>query len=84
MEEALVIGALGTALGVVGGRILLAWLIRVNVSDTLPDVGVLTDVAPATYALAVAAGTVVVALAPVLTVRRLRRADVPAALRVVE
>jgi putative ABC transport system permease protein len=84
MWEALVLGALGTAAGIVGGRALLEWLVRVNMSDTLPDVGVLIDVAPATYALAVVAGTVVVALAPVLTARRLRRADVPAALRVVE
>jgi putative ABC transport system permease protein len=82
--EALIIGALGTAAGIAGGRLLLDWLIRVNVSDTLPDVGVLTDVAPATYALAIVAGTVVVALAPVLTARRLRRADVPGALRVME
>jgi putative ABC transport system permease protein len=41
-------------------------------------------VAPATYLTAAVLGVVAVALAPVLTLRRFRRMDIPATLRVVE
>ena len=46
--------------------------------------GTLIAVSPLSYALAVAAGTLVVAATPLLTLRALARPDVPAALRVVE
>jgi ABC-type polar amino acid transport system ATPase subunit len=39
---------------------------------------------PFTYVLTVVTGTVIVALAPLLTLRRLRRVDIPSTLRVVE
>jgi putative ABC transport system permease protein len=84
VAEALVIGLLGTAAGLGAGHALLAWIVRTNLSATMPDVGVLTTVGGATYAVALAAGTVVVAAAPLLTLRRLRRTDLPGALRVVE
>jgi putative ABC transport system permease protein len=84
VAEAVMIGALGTAVGIAGGRVVLSWIVNENMPETMPDIGTLVAVAPLTYALAVAAGTVVVAAAPLLTLRRLRRTDVPAALRVVE
>jgi putative ABC transport system permease protein len=84
MVEALTIGALGTVAGIAGGRAVLSWVVNDSMAETIPDVGVLVAVAPTTYAVAVAAGTIVVAAAPVLTRRRLRRLDVPAMLRVVE
>jgi putative ABC transport system permease protein len=52
--------------------------------ETMPDIGGLISIGPTTYLLAVIAGVVVVALAPLLTVRRLRRTDMSATLRVVE
>jgi putative ABC transport system permease protein len=84
MTEALLVGALGTAVGLVAGRALLGWIIHTNMRDTMPDIGGLISVGPTTYLLAAIAGIVVVALAPLLTMRRLRRADVSATLRVVE
>jgi putative ABC transport system permease protein len=82
--EALLIGAFGTVAGIVGGRAVLAWIVNTNMPETMPDIGMLVSVTPATYALAAAAGVLVVAAAPLLTLRRLRRTDIPAALRVVE
>jgi putative ABC transport system permease protein len=82
--EALLIGTLGTAVGLLAGRALLAWIINTNMRETMPDIGGLISVGPASYLLAVIAGIVVVALAPLLTLRRLRRTDMSATLRVVE
>ena len=84
MAEALLIGALGTAVGLVAGRALLSWIINTNMRETMPDIGGLIGVGPTTYLLAVISGVVVVALGPLLTMRRLRRTDIPATLRVVE
>jgi putative ABC transport system permease protein len=84
IAEALLIGALGTAAGVAAGHGLLSWIVNTNMPETMPDIGTLTAVTPLTYTLAIAAGTIVVATAPLLTVRRLRHADLPATLRVIE
>jgi putative ABC transport system permease protein len=84
IAEAVTIGALGTAIGIAGGRAVLSWIVNENMPETMPDIGTLVAVAPLTYALAVTAGTVVVAAAPLFTLRRLRRTDIPATLRVVE
>jgi putative ABC transport system permease protein len=84
VTEALLIGAFGTAAGIAAGHALLTWIVNENMPETMPDVGTVVSVAPVTYGLAVIAGVVVVAAAPLLTLPRLRRTDVPAALRVVE
>jgi putative ABC transport system permease protein len=84
MTEALLIGALGTAVGLIAGRALLGWIMNTNMRETMPDIGGLISVGPTTYLLAVISGVVVVALAPLLAMRRLRRTDMSAALRVVE
>ena len=82
--EAVIIGALGTAVGIAGGRALLSWLINTNMPETMPEIGTLTSVAPFTYVLALVTGTLMVGVAPLLTLRRLRRIDLSGALRVVE
>ena len=84
VTESLVIGVLGTAIGLVAGRLLLEWLVRVLLPGTLPDIGIIAYLAPRTTATAAALGIVAVALAPLLTLRRLRRMDIPSTLRVVE
>jgi putative ABC transport system permease protein len=84
VAEGLIIGALGTAVGVAAGHAVLSWILHTTMPETMPDIGLLTAVAPVTYVLAVLAGTLVVAAAPLLTVRRLRRIDLSGALRVVE
>ncbi len=84
VTESVVIGVIGTLTGVVAGRVLLAWLIQVIVPESLPDIGVVTYLSGRTVATAVVLGVVAVAVAPLLTIRRLRRMDIPSTLRVVE
>ena len=82
--EALLIGLLGTVVGVAAGYGILRWMIDVSMRSTMPDIGTLVSVSALTYGLAALAGTVSVSAAPLLTLRRLRRIDVPSSLRVVE
>lgn len=82
--EALIIGLLGTAVGIAAGHALLSWIVNTNMPETMPDIGTLISVKPATYVLAVLTGTLAVAAAPLLTLRRLRHTDVPSTLRVIE
>ena len=84
VTESVLIGVLGTVTGVVAGRLLLAWLMASIVPETLPDIGVVTYLSGTTVATALVLGVLAVAVAPLLTVRRLRRMDIPSTLRVVE
>jgi putative ABC transport system permease protein len=83
IAEALIIGVLGTAAGLVAAAC-SAGSSTPTCATRCPNIGGLVGVGPTTYVLAVIAGVVVVALAPLLTVRRLRRTDMSATLRVVE
>ena len=49
-----------------------------------PDLGVQVVLSPAGLALVLALGVLVVAAAPLLTLRRLRGMDIPSTLRVME
>jgi putative ABC transport system permease protein len=82
--EAMVVGVLGTLLGVVLGYAVLQYLFHTTLPNTMPDIGFDVYLSPATLTAAALAGVAVVALAPLFTVRKLRRMDVPATLRVVE
>ena len=82
--EGLVLGTLATLLGVVLGYGMLLWLIRELIPASYPDLGVVLSVRAPQMAALLVAGIGVVALAPVLTVRKLRRMDVPSTLRVLE
>jgi putative ABC transport system permease protein len=82
--ESLVIGILGTLVGLVLGRLLLGWLIGSLLPETFPDIGVTPTISPATLLTAVVLGVVAVGIAPLFTIRKLRHMDVPSTLRVVE
>ena len=84
IAEALITGALATAIGIAAGYGILRWVIDISMRDTMPDLGTIVSISAMTYALAALAGIVTVALAPLLTLKRLRRTDIPSALRVVE
>jgi putative ABC transport system permease protein len=62
----------------------LRWITGSLLPRTLPDIGVLPDLAGGTVLTALAIGSVAVSVAVLLTARKLRRMDVPATLRVVE
>jgi hypothetical protein len=82
--EALLIDALATILGIAAGYAILRWIIEFSMRSTLPDLGTLVSISAGTYGLAALAGILTVSAAPLLTLRRLKRTDVPSALRVVE
>jgi putative ABC transport system permease protein len=82
--ESMIIGLLATAAGVLLGALILGWVINVSIAEVLPELGVIGSLSLGTIALAAIAGIGAMALAPLLTIRRLRRMDVPSTLRVVE
>ena len=82
--EGLVLGVLAAALSIVFGYALLLWMILALVPASYPEMGVLLSINAPSMAAFLAAGAAVVALAPALTVRKLRRMDIPGTLRVLE
>ena len=84
MVEALLTGVVGTGVGIGAGYGVLRWVVEGIMPTTMPDVGMRVALYPTTYAIAALAGVVIVTLAPLLGLRRLRHTDIPATLRVVE
>ena len=82
--ESAILGAISTIFGLIGGYLLLQWVVVVLIPATMPDLGMEAVIKPATLALAVILGVAAVAVAPLLTIRRLRKMDVPSTLRVME
>lgn len=82
--EGLLIGLLGTAIGVGLGGLVVRWIVTTTLSTTMPDMGLDVVISGGTVLTAVVLGVLAVGLAPLLTVRRLRRMDIPGTLRVVE
>jgi putative ABC transport system permease protein len=82
--ENLILGIMATIWGVIAGWLLLRAIIAIRIPSTVPDIDVVAVVSPTTVVLSMALGVLAVALAPLLTVRKLRRMDVPATLKVVE
>jgi putative ABC transport system permease protein len=82
--ETFVIGVVATAFGSGLGYVLLRWIVQSQVASTSPDLAIDPYLARSTLVTAVLVGVVAVTLAPFLTVRKLRRMDVPSTLRVLE
>ena len=82
--EGLMIGLLGTAVGISIGLLLNRWIITSTLQTTMPDMSLDIVVTPATLLTATALSVIAVGVAPLLTSRRLRRMDIPGTLRVVE
>ncbi|MGE5291416.1 MAG: ABC transporter permease [Micromonosporaceae bacterium] len=82
--EAVLIGALGTLVGVAGGYGLLSWIVTTTVPRVMPEIGVTVTLTAGSVLAALLLGLGTVALAPLFTMRRLRHMDVPSTLRVVE
>ncbi len=82
--ESLIMGALATLLGVAIGIGILNWVVDASLKEVLPELGVVVSLSPTSVLLAALAGAGAMGVAPLLTVRRLRRMDVPSTLRVVE
>jgi putative ABC transport system permease protein len=82
-SEGLIVGLVGTAIGVGLGMLAVRWLAS-GTGEEMPDLQFIVTVAPATIVTAFVMGVVAVAVAPLLTVRKLRRTDIPSTLRVME
>ena len=82
--EGLLIGLLGTALGIGAGLLLNRWIITSTMNTTMPDMSMDIVVSATTVLTALALSVIAVGIAPLLTSRRLRRMDIPGTLRVVE
>jgi putative ABC transport system permease protein len=83
VAENAVIGLLGTLAGIAGGYAGLSYIVS-GFGQVTPDLLVRPTLSAATVVTTLVLGTSVVALAPLLGLRRERRMDIPAALRVVE
>jgi len=82
--ESLLIGVLGTVTGVAAGYGLLAWLTTTTIASVMPEIGITAALSAETISAAVLLGTAAVAAAPLFTLRKLRRTDIPATLRIAE
>ncbi len=84
VKESAIIGALATAIGLVGGVVFLQWMLTSLATTTVPDVGIDVYLSPTTILIVAVVGIASVAATPLLLVRRLRHMNLPGALRVVE
>lgn len=84
MLENVAVGILATLVGLALGTAILSWVVGSLVRETFPDLAVEMAIAPATLIAAALAGVVALAVAPLVTLRRLRRMDVRSTLRVME
>lgn len=84
VTESLIVGTLGALLGIALGLAVVQWVLSTILPDTVPELGVAVTITAGSLATAALVGIAAVALAPLLTARRLRQMDVPATLRVVE
>ena len=84
MLENLVIGVVGTIIGVAGGWVVINELFRSIGESESPDIGYVIALSMEAVALAALLGMAVVALTPLLRIRRLRKMDIPSTLRVME
>lgn len=82
--EGVIIGVLGTLAGVAAGSLVVRWIVASIWGRTMPEMGLDVVVATDTILTAAVLGVLAVSIAPLLTVRRLRRMDIPGTLRVVE
>lgn len=82
--EGLILGAAGTAVGVGLGFVVVRWVTDNIARTTMPDMSLDVVLSLATVLTAAALGIAAVGIAPLLTIRRLRRMNIPATLRVVE
>ena len=84
VAENAIVGLLASIAGVGLGLLLVGWIVRSTIPQTVPDLELSVFVSPTTIVAAIAIGVLACALAPLLTSRRLGRMDIASTLRVME
>lgn len=84
VAESVITGVLGTLVGIAGGYLLVSYVVNSTLPDTLPDLGMLIHIAAGSILAAAGVGIFAVALAPLLSARRIGRMDISSTLRVME
>ncbi len=84
MAENAVMGVMGTLLGLAAGWGTLQSVFTTRAEQELADMRLAITIEPGTILLAAVLGVLVVGLTPLLSVRRMRRMDIPSTLRVME
>jgi putative ABC transport system permease protein len=84
MLENLIIGLLGTIVGLVAGWYVLNAFLAARIKEQLADFKFVVTLSPATLGASVLLGVLVVALAPLFSIGRMARMDIPSTLRVME
>lgn len=82
--ENMLIGILGTLVGVVLGWLTLQAFIGTRLEEQLEDINFIAAVSPTTILISAILGILVVALTPLLSIRKMSKMDIPSTLRVME
>lgn len=82
--ENTIMGILGTIIGLLAGFALLNVIFAQQLSEMFPDIRFTVAISVGTVILAAFMGVLVVALTPLLSIRRMESMDIPSTLRVVE
>lgn len=84
MVESGTVGVLSAMLGVAGGFLFVRWGVVTNLQETLPEIDVTITYSAVLLVSVALIGIVAVAVAPLLTWRKLRKTDIPSTLRLME
>jgi putative ABC transport system permease protein len=82
--ENIIVGIFGTLIGILLGWIVLQQFLAARVEEQLEDINLVTTLSPTTLLISMILGVGVVALTPILSIRRMLRMDIPSTLRYVE
>ncbi len=84
MLENMIVGVLGTIVGIGLGYVVLVWMMTERMATQMRDTAFSITISPTTLGYAVGIGVLVVALTPLLNMRKMMRMDIPSTLRVME
>ncbi|CAB4879345.1 unannotated protein [freshwater metagenome] len=83
-KESVIVGVFSTLTGLGIGYLLVRWMMISIVGSIVPDFGFTISISAMTLGIALFVGVASVGLTPLLLIRRLRRMDIPDALRIME
>jgi putative ABC transport system permease protein len=84
VAENALLGLGATLAGIVAGWLVLRWMVDYLLADTMPDLDLPSALEPMTVLIALVLGVLAVALAPLLTYRKVRNMDIASTLKFTE